>query len=44
MSPIKSTLVFDINKDGHQDIITVGNHYGVEVETHGMMLDLELCF
>ncbi|WP_033957941.1 VCBS repeat-containing protein [Psychroserpens jangbogonensis] len=33
ISPIKSTLVFDINKDGHQDIITVGNHYGVEVET-----------
>ncbi len=33
VSPIKSTLVFDINKDGYQDIITVGNHYGVEVET-----------
>ena len=33
ISPIKSTLIFDINKDGHQDIITVGNHYGVEVET-----------
>ena len=33
ISPIKSILVFDINKDGHQDIITVGNHYGVEVET-----------
>ena len=33
ISPIKSTLVLDLNKDGHQDIITVGNHYGVEVET-----------
>ncbi len=33
ISPIKSTMIFDINKDGHQDIITVGNHYGVEVET-----------
>ena len=33
ISPIKSTLILDINKDGHQDIITVGNHYGVEVET-----------
>ncbi len=33
VSPIKSALVLDINKDGHQDIITVGNHYGVEVET-----------
>ncbi len=33
ISPIKSTLVLDVNKDGHKDIITVGNHYGVEVET-----------
>ena len=33
ISPIKSTLVFDINQDGNKDIITVGNHYGVEVET-----------
>ena len=33
VSPIKSSLVFDINKDGHLDIVTVGNHYGVEVET-----------
>jgi hypothetical protein len=33
VSPIKSTLITDINKDGHKDIITVGNHYGVEVET-----------
>ena len=33
ISPIKSTLIIDINQDGHQDIITVGNHYGVEVET-----------
>jgi hypothetical protein len=33
MSPVKSTLLFDINKDGHKDIITIGNHFGVEVET-----------
>jgi len=33
ISPIKSTLILDVNKDGFQDIITVGNHYGVEVET-----------
>ncbi|MDC1505341.1 VCBS repeat-containing protein [Winogradskyella sp.] len=33
ISPIKSSLVLDINDDGFKDIITVGNHYGVEVET-----------
>ncbi|WP_296317370.1 VCBS repeat-containing protein [Winogradskyella sp. UBA3174] len=33
ISPVKSSLVFDINKDGYKDIVTVGNHYGVEVET-----------
>lgn len=33
ISPIKSSIVMDINKDGNLDIITVGNHYGVEVET-----------
>ena len=33
ISPIKSSLVMDINKDGFQDIILAGNHYGVEVET-----------
>ncbi|WP_242158049.1 VCBS repeat-containing protein [Aestuariivivens sediminis] len=33
ISPIKSALVFDVNGDGHKDIITVGNHFGVEVET-----------
>ena len=33
ISPIKSSFVCDINNDGNQDIITVGNHYGVEVET-----------
>ena len=33
VSPIKSSLVMDINEDGHEDIIVVGNHYGVEVET-----------
>ncbi|WP_189360112.1 VCBS repeat-containing protein [Algibacter mikhailovii] len=33
LSPLKSSLVQDFNKDGFQDIMTVGNHYGVEVET-----------
>ena len=33
VAPIKSSLVTDINNDGHIDIIAVGNHYGVEVET-----------
>jgi len=33
VAPIKGTLVLDINKDGFKDIITIGNHYGVEVET-----------
>ncbi len=33
VSPLKSSLVFDANKDGNMDIVTVGNHYGVEVET-----------
>jgi hypothetical protein len=33
ISPLKSSVVYDINGDGFQDIVTVGNHYGVEVET-----------
>jgi hypothetical protein len=33
IAPIKSSKVLDINGDGHQDIMLVGNHYGVEVET-----------
>jgi hypothetical protein len=33
LSPIKSSMVVDFNKDGILDIITTGNHYGVEVET-----------
>ncbi len=33
VSPVKSSLVMDINKDGYNDIIIVDNHYGVEVET-----------
>jgi hypothetical protein len=32
-APIKSSLVIDINGDGNKDIVMVGNHYGVEVET-----------
>ncbi len=31
--PIKSSLTGDFNNDGHMDILVVGNHYGVEVET-----------
>lgn len=33
VSPIKSSIIKDINNDGISDIIIVGNHYGVEVET-----------
>ena len=33
ISPIKSSIVLDVNQDGHLDILTVGNHFGVEVET-----------
>ena len=33
ISPIKSSLITDFNGDGFKDIITIGNHYGVEVET-----------
>ncbi len=33
VSPIKDALVDDFNNDGFKDIIIVGNHYGVEVET-----------
>ena len=33
IAPIKSSLVIDINGDGNKDILTVGNHFGVEVET-----------
>ncbi len=33
IAPIKSSSIFDVNDDGYKDIIFVGNHYGVEVET-----------
>ncbi|NNC49556.1 MAG: VCBS repeat-containing protein [Flaviramulus sp.] len=33
VSPIKSSVVTDVNQDGNMDILIVGNHYGVEVET-----------
>ena len=33
VSPIKSSLVDDFNNDGFKDILLVGNHYDVEVET-----------
>ena len=32
-SPIKNSLVDDFNDDGFKDLLLVGNHYGVEVET-----------
>ena len=44
VSPIKSSIVDDFNADGFKDILVVGNHYGVEVETirydagYGMIL------
>lgn len=33
ISPIKNSLVEDFNDDGFKDILIVGNHYAVEVET-----------
>ena len=33
ISPIKNSFVDDFNNDGFKDILLVGNHYGVEVET-----------
>ncbi len=33
ISPVKSSLVDDFNNDGFNDILIVGNHFGVEVET-----------
>ena len=33
ISPIKSSIVNDFNGDGFKDMLIVGNHYGVEVET-----------
>ncbi len=33
VSPIKDILIDDFNKDGYKDMMLVGNHYGVEVET-----------
>ena len=33
LGPIKATIPYDYNKDGHLDFIFAGNHYPVEVET-----------
>jgi hypothetical protein len=33
VSPIKGSLVDDFNADGYKDILVIGNHYGVEIET-----------
>lgn len=33
IAPLKSMASFDVNKDGIEDIIGIGNHYGAEVET-----------
>lgn len=33
ISPLKSSIVEDFNNDGFKDILYVGNHFGVEVET-----------
>ena len=32
-TPLKSSIILDFNNDGYKDILTVGNHFGVEVET-----------
>jgi len=43
-SPIKGALFDDFNTDVFKDILIVGNHFGVEVETvrydagHGLLL------
>lgn len=33
IAPLKSSAIADVNGDGIQDIIGIGNHYGAEVET-----------
>lgn len=33
LGPINESIVFDFNKDGHLDIIAVGNNFAAEVET-----------
>lgn len=33
VSPIKASIIRDFNGDGFEDILIIGNHYGVEVET-----------
>jgi hypothetical protein len=44
VSPIKDAIINDFNSDGFPDILVIGNHYGVEIETtrydagNGLML------
>ena len=44
VSPIKDAIINDFNSDGFQDVLVIGNHYGVEIETtrydagNGLML------
>ncbi len=33
IAPVRSIVVFDVNKDGKKDLLLAGNHFGVEVET-----------
>ena len=33
IAPLKSVVSFDVNKDGVDDMIGIGNHFGAEVET-----------
>ncbi len=33
IAPVMGMVMFDINKDGHKDIIMAGNHFDAEVET-----------
>ena len=33
VSPVMASLFFDVNKDGHKDLVLSGNHFDAEVET-----------
>lgn len=33
IAPLKSIYTYDVNKDGIDDMVGIGNHYGAEVET-----------
>lgn len=33
LGPVNKSICLDVNKDGHMDVVTVGNNYAAEVET-----------